>query len=215
MNLSLMSSLITVTSTGKIDNNDQIYSEMDLSYSLSGGPNKALKYLFKLQNESTDDGKDLSAALILQVSQFPSLSVNTKARCHISSGRFETSGSLNIGQNTFNIETDNVITYSFEDKLKTYDIKSMTTSSTHEIDVLLTEKFQLKRNYLLREAYLRLMPGFEINSKTEMGYYNKEGYASVKLNLPNFDLAQEISYSKVADSYYTAKVRKVILESSS
>lgn len=210
MNLGIISPFLTLTSSGIIDNNDKIHSQFDAKYSFMGGINQSFNYFLKLEHTTTEHDRNLSGAFALQMSQLQNFNVNLKARCAIKSGSIEASSSLNIGQNIFNFDTDNIITFAFVDQSKKYDIRSTFISSSHHIDVLLTERFELRRNFLVREAHLRLTPTFQINSKTEVGYSPTDGYIRVNIDLPDFELSQELSYTKIAHKYYTAKVRAYI-----
>lgn len=203
----ITSSVLTVSASGNIQNNDRLASKLDIDYAFMGQPEQHFNHSFKYEKLVNEQEKSYSGAFLFQASEFPSLTVNTKGKMRLTQGRVESSGSVNIGGSRFDLSTDNTLSYGSNVDATFYDARMTLVSSSHNIDALLTEKFKLQRNYLLREAYLRLTPSYELKSKTEMAH-NKDidGYARVHFSFMDFDGTQEISFTKMANKYYTAQV---------
>lgn len=203
----ITSSVLTVSASGNIKNDDRLASQLDIDYAFMGQPEQHFRHNFKYEKLVNEHDKSYSGAFLFQASEFPSLTVNTKGKLSLTQGRVEASGSVNIGGNRFDLSTDNTLAYGSSNDTTFYDARMTLVSTSHNIDALLTEKFKLQQNYLLREAYLRLTPSYELKSKTELAYKKDiDGYARVHFSFMDFDVTQEISYTKIATMYYTAKV---------
>ena len=153
------------------------------------------------------EGTTYDGAFSMQFSELPQFSIHSKAKHHFTPGRIETTASMSYGENDFDISMNEVITYSADQDSRKYDLRMEVASQSHRLDVLLTDKIIMSRNYFLRDGYVRLTPDQEITSKVELGYHQgKEGYIRLKIAAAQIDISQEIAITKIADSHFTAKV---------
>ena len=183
-----------------------------------GKPEETVSQYMKYFKSKATNGLSYEYAFFQKVSQMPNLDVDAKGKFALAPGHLELSTSLTYGENDFEMKSNNLITYDFNGSAKIYDIKMSFVSATHGVDVLLTQNFKLTSNTLSRESYLRLSPYYVFSSKTEAGYHEgTEGYIRVKISTPTYQQKHELSFTKVAEKYYTAQVyypRMIIFEQS-
>ena len=198
---------VKLSVTGSFDVDEKFASQFDAKYSLFGQSEESVSQYIKYKKSLSSNGFSYEYALSQEVSNLPQLNVDAKGKLSATPGQLEASTSLRYGENEFEMKSENFITYDFEDSAKSYDVKMSLVSTTHPVDVLLTQKFKLTSNSLFREGYLRLTPYYVFSSSTEAGYREgTEGFIRVKISTPSFEQKHEISFTKIAEKYYTVQV---------
>ena len=198
---------IKLSVTGSIDVDEKFASQFDAKYSLFGQPEESVSQYIKYKKSLSSNVFSYEYAFSQEVSHLPQLNVDAKGKLAAAPGHLEASTSLRYGEDEFEMKSENLITYNLDNSAKAYDVKMSLVSTTHPVDILLTQKFKLTSNSLFREGYLRLTPYYVFSSSTEAGYREgTEGFIRVKISTPSFEQKHEFSFSKIAEKYYIVQV---------
>ncbi|XP_018009303.1 uncharacterized protein LOC108666875 [Hyalella azteca] len=205
-NFNLISMPLTTKVSGNINREDGFYSQLDAKYAVMRGPEHSFSKLLRINKVTRDESITCSYGFSVVSTQFPKLTLHTKARYHRAPGRVESSLSVNYGSDAIVLDVDKVLTYSLHGENKNFEYRTTIVSPTYDINTLISEKIILRRNYFLRDSQMRLSPDLSIENKVELGFSDIDGFARFNFKWGTLDIGNEISYTKVANNHYTAQV---------
>jgi len=207
MSMDVSSGIVTLSAKGLVDNNNKIHSQLDIEYSIMNRSPESLNYLIKLEKTQSGANKNILADFMFKFSKVPTLAFHGKQNIKLLPGKLESESALTVGNKLFDLKNVNVVNYGATGDSLKYNIESELTSDTHNIDMKLTENFELRSNYFIRESVLTITPTYKMTSLSEIRVSENNGFATVRIELPHFKLDQKMTYTKVAQRHYTAQIQ--------